>query len=356
MSGQILVNFATISQASSDVRGTANNIRQQLDDLEAASSRSPPAGKARRRRATRPASASGTSVRPPCTRRLRPSPRRSTRPLRTTRPLSTRTPDLGRLTSGQSSRKRPDLSSPAARTVVYEGERAASVRSPFCRPPLLNPSASALLTLRSCPIRARTKARGISRHWSPSRAPSPSGGCAGHGGVHRRPVEHRRCPWRPRDDPYVPLNSGECKFGTNDIKETPWSLQRVLLDELWQDTTGKGVRVAVIDTGVDAGNPQLRAHDSRRQPARSRSRRWRQARPSIRSATAPRSPASSPPARSDGTGFVGLAPEATIIPIRQNDGQGSGTSTADGRRPSTTRSQQRAPQVINISQDTDASR
>ncbi|MFG2142476.1 WXG100 family type VII secretion target [Streptomyces sp. NPDC048650] len=35
MSGQILVNFATIQQASQDVRGTANNIRQQLDDLEA---------------------------------------------------------------------------------------------------------------------------------------------------------------------------------------------------------------------------------------------------------------------------------------------------------------------------------
>ncbi len=34
MSGQILVNFATIQQASSDVRQTANNIRQQLDDLE----------------------------------------------------------------------------------------------------------------------------------------------------------------------------------------------------------------------------------------------------------------------------------------------------------------------------------
>ncbi|MFK0290892.1 WXG100 family type VII secretion target [Streptomyces sp. NPDC090442] len=34
MSGQILVNFQTISQASSDVRNTANNIRQQLDDLE----------------------------------------------------------------------------------------------------------------------------------------------------------------------------------------------------------------------------------------------------------------------------------------------------------------------------------
>jgi early secretory antigenic target protein ESAT-6 len=35
MSGQILVNFQTISQASQDVRSTANNIRRQLDDLEA---------------------------------------------------------------------------------------------------------------------------------------------------------------------------------------------------------------------------------------------------------------------------------------------------------------------------------
>lgn len=35
MSGQILVNFQTISQASSDVRATAGNIRTQLDELEA---------------------------------------------------------------------------------------------------------------------------------------------------------------------------------------------------------------------------------------------------------------------------------------------------------------------------------
>ncbi|MCW2875728.1 WXG100 family type VII secretion target [Actinacidiphila oryziradicis] len=35
MSGQILVNFQTISQASTDVRQTAGNIKRQLDDLEA---------------------------------------------------------------------------------------------------------------------------------------------------------------------------------------------------------------------------------------------------------------------------------------------------------------------------------
>ena len=35
MSGKILVNVQTIKQASTDVKGTASNIRQQLDDLEA---------------------------------------------------------------------------------------------------------------------------------------------------------------------------------------------------------------------------------------------------------------------------------------------------------------------------------
>lgn len=35
MSGQILVNFQTISQAASDVRQTAQGVRRQLDDLEA---------------------------------------------------------------------------------------------------------------------------------------------------------------------------------------------------------------------------------------------------------------------------------------------------------------------------------
>src|SRR5690606_32786849 len=36
-----------------------------------------------------------------------------------------------------------------------------------------------------------------------------------------------------------------------------WSLQRVLLDELWSEATGKDATVAVIDTGVDKGNPQI---------------------------------------------------------------------------------------------------
>ncbi|EGX56078.1 serine protease [Streptomyces zinciresistens K42] len=51
--------------------------------------------------------------------------------------------------------------------------------------------------------------------------------------------------------------STECVFGGDVIKSTPWSLQRLLLDQLWAQATGKGVKVAVIDTGVDRKNAQL---------------------------------------------------------------------------------------------------
>ncbi len=58
--------------------------------------------------------------------------------------------------------------------------------------------------------------------------------------------------------------SGECTtYPAKTIKGTPWSLQRILLDRLWQDTKGRDsagrpVRVAVIDSGVDVRNPQLK--------------------------------------------------------------------------------------------------
>ncbi|NJP78813.1 type VII secretion-associated serine protease mycosin [Streptomyces sp. AA8] len=57
--------------------------------------------------------------------------------------------------------------------------------------------------------------------------------------------------------------SGECTYPAKAIKGTPWSLQRILLDRLWQDTKGRDsagrpVRVAVIDSGVDVRNPQLK--------------------------------------------------------------------------------------------------
>ncbi|MFF5338560.1 type VII secretion-associated serine protease mycosin [Streptomyces sp. NPDC013181] len=146
--------------------------------------------------------------------------------------------------------------------------------------------------------------------------------------------------------------SGACTFPMpRQIRGRPWSLQRLVFDQLWQDTRGKGVRVAVIDTGVDTANPQLRtAVDSA-------------AGLDLLPAPRPDGGATTDPVGHGtkvagiiaarprtGTGFVGLAPEATIIPVRQNDDRGTGTAAtlATAIRHAIAED----ARVINISQDT----
>ncbi|MEV1048452.1 type VII secretion-associated serine protease mycosin [Streptomyces sp. NPDC049916] len=144
--------------------------------------------------------------------------------------------------------------------------------------------------------------------------------------------------------------SGECTFPMErQFEGRPWSLQRVLLDELWQDTRGKGVRVAVIDTGVDDTNPQLKpAVDN------GAGRNLLKGGPAdgtgdeIGHGTKVAGIIAARPAK--GTGFVGLAPEATIIPIRQNDEKNSGKDTTMATAIDHAIAQR--ADVINISQDT----
>lgn len=165
--------------------------------------------------------------------------------------------------------------------------------------------------------------------------------------------------------------SGECTFPMKkQIQGRPWALQRLVFDQLWQDTKGKGVRVAVIDTGVDDTNPQLKSavdraagtdllpvpKDGSQDPGASKGKGKSKGKPSGGDGTVdpvghgtkvagiiaarPRS----------GTGFVGLAPEATIIPIRQNDDKGTGTATTMAAAIRHAIAQH--ARVINISQDT----
>ncbi|MFF4157171.1 type VII secretion-associated serine protease mycosin [Streptomyces sp. NPDC001678] len=165
--------------------------------------------------------------------------------------------------------------------------------------------------------------------------------------------------------------SGECTYPAKPIKGTPWSLQRVLLDQLWQDTRGRDghgnpVRVAVIDTGVDNLNPQLKDAVDAKSGTDLLTGAKDQA-----PATGPTGPTGSAgpsgatvdpvghgtkvagiiAARPSPTsGFVGIAPESVIIPIRQNDEKGTGTSRtlAVGIRQAV----DAGARVINISQDT----
>ncbi|MGR8007915.1 type VII secretion-associated serine protease mycosin [Streptomyces hypolithicus] len=144
------------------------------------------------------------------------------------------------------------------------------------------------------------------------------------------------------------LSAGsECVFGGEIIKSTPWSLQRILLDQLREQATGKGVTVAVIDTGVDDANDQLRG------------------------ALAPGG--KDYVGKSDGsadieghgtrvagiiaareipdTGFAGIAPESKIISLRYTGGeekQGNSRTMSAAIRDAV----DKGAEIINISSDT----
>ncbi|MGW6533482.1 type VII secretion-associated serine protease mycosin [Streptomyces venezuelae] len=154
-------------------------------------------------------------------------------------------------------------------------------------------------------------------------------------------------------------SSGQCTFPSKKYEGRPWSLQRVLLDELWLQSTGKGVRVAVIDTGVDTKNPQLKPTVDA-----SRGRNFLPAKDekgekidrgkangttdTVGHGTRVAGIIAARPAK--GTGFVGLAPGATIIPIAQNDAEGHGTAATLAK--AVDHAVDADADVINISQDT----
>ncbi|MEV1085311.1 type VII secretion-associated serine protease mycosin [Streptomyces sp. NPDC050211] len=109
--------------------------------------------------------------------------------------------------------------------------------------------------------------------------------------------------------------SSECVFGGDVIKSTPWSLQRVLLDQLREQATGKGVTVAVIDTGVDDSNPQLRGAvgGGKSYVGGSATDDLEGHGTRVAGIIAAR------PLK--GTGFVGIAPEAKILSYRYTGGE-----------------------------------
>jgi membrane-anchored mycosin MYCP len=154
--------------------------------------------------------------------------------------------------------------------------------------------------------------------------------------------------------------SGECTFPMKEqIAGIPWPLQRVLLDELWQDTKGKGVRVAVIDTGVDNDNVQLKsavdasAGKDLLKPDKDAGTDDKRGKTDgtvdeVGHGTKVAGIIAARPRK--GTGFVGLAPEATIIPIRQNDEKNSGNDKTMAT--AIDHAIAKGAGVINISQDT----
>jgi type VII secretion-associated serine protease mycosin len=151
--------------------------------------------------------------------------------------------------------------------------------------------------------------------------------------------------------------NGSCTYPAKPIAERPWPLQRVQLDQLWQSTKGKGIRVAVIDSGVDIKNRQLKpAVDVKSGidllPKKKNQPEHTPTGPTadlVGHGTKVAGIIAARPHKD--TGFVGLAPESTIIPIRQNDAEGSGNALTLAK--AIDHAVAKKAHIINISQDTD---
>lgn len=102
--------------------------------------------------------------------------------------------------------------------------------------------------------------------------------------------------------------------GADEIRDDQWQLDALDAPTAWQESTGSGVLVAVIDSGVDASHPDLAGQvlpgidlvaggDGRTDPVGHGT--------TVASFIAGRS--------DDGDGVAGLAPQARILPVRVLD-------------------------------------
>lgn len=122
--------------------------------------------------------------------------------------------------------------------------------------------------------------------------------------------------------PQLPAEQDAClPAPTGTEPGIPWAQRQLAPEQVWPMTTGAGITVAVVDSGVDASIPQLADADVR---------------PGVDVTTDDRDPADNDcyghgtfvagiiaAQAQPGTGFVGVAPDVTILPIR------CGTSVGD---------------------------
>lgn len=114
------------------------------------------------------------------------------------------------------------------------------------------------------------------------------------------------------------------------IEDVPWTVRAYAADErLWPFSTGAGIRVAVLSTGVDADHPQLTGKVTAGvdvaggQAAASAD--------CLGAGTAAASVVAG--GKVAGVGFYGLAPDAQIIPVRVSERLSSGSDNTPEPRP-----------------------
>lgn len=110
--------------------------------------------------------------------------------------------------------------------------------------------------------------------------------------------------------------AGSAHAAGDDVRGQQWGLKAVQAPDAWKTTKGKGITVAVLDTGVDSGHPDLsdsvvRGKDFVRVGAEKGDRAWARHGTAMAGIIA---------GHGHGTGgrlgVMGVAPEAKILPVR----------------------------------------
>lgn len=99
------------------------------------------------------------------------------------------------------------------------------------------------------------------------------------------------------------------------VEQAPWSQRMLAPETIWPVTRGAGVLVAVLDTGVSASAPALRGAVQAKGGAGTDCYGRGTALAGIVAARP-----------TDGTGFAGMAPAATVLPVRVIDSDGKVTA------------------------------
>jgi subtilisin family serine protease len=117
----------------------------------------------------------------------------------------------------------------------------------------------------------------------------------------------------------LPSILGEEKAEPEKRSELPWGVERVGASKVWNRTTGKGVKVAVIDTGIDMEHPDLAAnikggYNSVDPEASAQDDQGHGTHVAGTIAAVP-----------NGKGVIGVAPHASLYAVKVLDADGGGT-------------------------------
>ncbi|ONI68850.1 type VII secretion-associated serine protease mycosin [Kribbella sp. ALI-6-A] len=107
------------------------------------------------------------------------------------------------------------------------------------------------------------------------------------------------------------------------VRQLPWAQQMLDADRVWARSTGSGVLVGVVDSGVDADHPQLRGKVRRGEDFYSASGTLRADFDCDSHGTAVAGIIAATP--TGGIGFHGVAPDARILPVRVTERAANGT-------------------------------